>query len=178
MTTIEYHIPERFKKAKYEYVLDEIRQLFAKIPDSRNGIYIYGGAGVGKTHTAYALKQASYEVLGKKAKFYNTTELLRDIRNDFGKDPNKDYTVSKEIMEYRGVLILDDIGAEKISEWVLETFYLIINKRYNEMLPTIFTSNFSVSELSEYLGDRITSRIVGMCNIVEMKGSDRRIKSL
>jgi DNA replication protein DnaC len=72
------------------------------------------------------------------------------------------------------VLILDDLGAEKASEWVAETLYILIDDRYGNMKPTVFTSNYSPSELAERLGDRIVSRIMEMCRIIEIKTSDKR----
>lgn len=172
---LNIRLPKRYEKADYKSVPENIKTIFEKIPTTRQGLYIHGSAGVGKTHIAYALLKAGYEVLHKNTKIYNTTELLHSMRNDFNKDCNKEYCISNEVRDYRGILIFDDIGAEKLSEWVQETFYLIINKRYNDMLPTIFTSNLSVPQLAEHFGDRITSRIVGMCDIVEIKGEDRRL---
>ena len=162
--------PLRYQNAKYEDVPQKIRELFEKIPQTKKGIYIYGELGTGKTHIAYALKSKT-----KFVRVFNTTELLRSIRNDFNRLAYEKDHLEIEAMDYPGILILDDVGSEKISDWVMETFYLIINKRYNHMLPTIITSNLPITDLSERIGDRITSRIVEMCDIVELVGSDRRL---
>ena len=66
-------------------------------------------------------------------------------------------------------------GSEKITEWVLETFYLLINKKYNERIPLVITSNFKLMNLATQLNDRIVSRIVEMCDVVELTGEDRRL---
>ena len=82
----------------------------------------------------------------------------------------------EEMMKNEGILFLDDIGAEKPSDWVMETFYLIINKRYNEKLPIVFTSNLSIEQLAQTISDRIASRVVETCDIYELVGKDRRLK--
>lgn len=169
-------IPDRFKDTKYEDVPNEIRTLFEKMPETKRGIYIHGSVGTGKTHLCYAIKKKYDDPQGRFwAKFWNTTELLREMRLDFDRNGMDKKHVEEELMDRKYLLILDDVGAEKMSDWVAETFYLIVNKRYNEMLPTIFTSNLSIADLAERIGDRTVSRIVEMCDVVELIGKDRRI---
>ena len=168
-------LPKRYEEVKYEDVREDIRTLFEGMKDSRKGIYIWGGVGSGKTHTLYALKEKTPELLKVVSMLKNTTELLRDIRTDFEKPYAEKAREEEKIVDFKGVLFIDDIGAEKMTEWVAETFYLILNHRYNEMIPTIFTSNLSPAELSEKLGDRIVSRIVGSCDVVKLDGEDRRL---
>lgn len=170
-------VPARYEKAKYEDVPENIRGMFEKMRETRKGMYIYGGAGTGKTHTAYALYRSTYDKIGVYARFWNTAELLRDIRLDMDRDAYSKHRTEDDLMEFKGVLFLDDIGAEKLSDWVLETFYLLINKRYENMLPTIYTSNFSMKELAERIGDRFASRLMETCDIVPMVGEDRRVVS-
>lgn len=168
-------IPQRYKNVKYEDVRGDIREKFERMSTTRKGLYIYGTVGTGKTHTAYALSESAKEKTGLSARIYNTTELFMDMRKDINREPAEKKNLDKELMEYEGILVLDDIGAEKLSDWVFETFYLILNKRYNDMTPTIFTSNYSIEELSQRIGDRTTSRIVEMCDIVRLDGKDRRL---
>lgn len=168
------NIPARYEKTKYDDVPMEIRSLFEKIPQTRRGIYIHGDVGTGKTHIAYSLARQSHE-MKIMTMFWNMTELLHEIRGDFDRPYAEKSRVSGDLMSFKGLLFLDDVGSEKVTDWVLETFYLVINRRYNEMLPTIVTSNFPISVLSERIGDRIVSRIVEMCDVVELIGHDRRI---
>ena len=72
-------------------------------------------------------------------------------------------------------MVLDDLGVEKTTDWSLQTLYAIIDHRYRNMKKTIITSNLNLNELSDKLGDRIASRIAGMCKTIEIKGKDRRI---
>ena len=171
-------IPLRFENVKYEDVPQQIQELFEKIKESQRGIYIYGKVGTGKTHIAYALKkQYDMPESGRYAMFQNTTELLHEMRLDFDKSIGEKQMLEKDLMDCKNLIILDDVGSEKLSDWVAETFYLIINKRYNQMLPTIITSNLPISDLKERIGDRTVSRIVEMCDIVEIVGEDKRFNA-
>ena len=169
-------LPKRYENVKYEDVREDIRTLFEKMRETKKGIYLWGGIGSGKTHTLYALKEKTPELLKVVSMLKNSTELLRDIRADFDRPWNMKLKEEEKIMEFKGLLFIDDIGAEKMTEWVAETFYLILNSRYNEMLPTIFTSNLSPSDLAEKIGDRIVSRIIGSSDVIKLDGEDRRLK--
>nr|WP_030881340.1 ATP-binding protein [Streptomyces sp. NRRL B-24051] len=72
------------------------------------------------------------------------------------------------------LLIIDDLGAAKASEWVEEVTYRLINRRYNHMLPTLITTNLAIKDLKAYLGDRVTSRLAQMTTRVEFQPVDRR----
>lgn len=177
-------IPLRFKDAHYSDVPENIRTLFEKMKETRRGIYIHGSAGTGKTHLAYALHKNFTRtfLIGDEKKtelnseFVNASELFAEMKRDFDRK-EKQYPMTT-LMESRKLLFVDDIGSEKLSEWVASEFYLLINHRYNEMLPTIFTSNYSLAELAERLGDRIISRIAGMCDIEKIEGSDKRLSKV
>lgn len=105
--------------------------------------------------------------------FITVPELLMKIRSCFSLDKCEETIVNK----YSNVpfLVLDDLGVEKGSEWALQTLYIIINNRYSNCLQTVITSNFSIEEIGIKLGDRIASRIAGMCDVVELTGTDRRL---
>jgi len=174
--TYEEIVPIRFKDASYENdVPDEVKKIFLEQVRKREGIYLLGEAGVGKTHIACAIGKYLLEET-QSLLFETSGDLLEKIREDYEAEYNNKEDIFRTLMNFPGILILDDIGAEKTSSWVVERLYLILNKRYQDMLPTIFTSNCSIEELSEKFGDRITSRIVGMAAIVEINGEDKRIK--
>jgi len=169
------NIPKRYEHAKWEDVHENIRPQIEKLRETRKGLYIYGAVGCGKTHAAYAIYKHMVEEMKLTVRFHNTTELMFDIKKDFDRTNYDKARWDEKLSDFRGVLILDDIGTERMTDFVAETFYLIINKRYNEMLPTIFTSNLEIGELADKIGDKTASRVVEMCDLVFLTGDDRRL---
>lgn len=177
-------IPLRYKDAKIEDVPQNIKD-FLNDRKEKNGIFIYGDVGTGKTHLLWAIadkiekeNDEHKEKVGldiQKIDWWilNTTDMLRNIKREF--DNKSDADLLNQVINFKGFLFLDDVGSEKLSEWTQETFYLILNKRYEDILPTIITSNHSIEKLGERIGDRTASRIVGLCHIAKINGTDRRI---
>lgn len=102
-------------------------------------------------------------------------ELMLSLRSSFREGARQ--TEEEIISRYSDVtlLVLDDLGAEKSSDFAIQSLYLIIDRRYSREQQTIITSNLSLGEIAEKIGDRIASRIAGMCKVVELKGKDRRL---
>jgi DNA replication protein DnaC len=163
-----------------------IRQLekdqAVNLPDPHDrGWFLYGDAGHGKTHQASALllhlleKDPGFQRRGFR--WVNVPEMLFELRSSYGNDPRYERELISSCSTV-GWLCLDDLGAEKISDWTLSTLYLIINKRYERELTTVITSNLSLDEMIERFGDdRLVSRIRGMCLPVQIlsAGGDKRI---
>lgn len=169
-------LPERYVNVKYTDADKKLRTHLEGTAKHRRGLYIHGPVGSGKTHLLYALGLGAEEKLKlRDVLFYNTTELMQSVRDDFGRAPADKERLLERILESKGLLLLDDIGAERLTDWTLEQFYLLINKRYENRLPILFSSNLSVQELAEQLGDRIVSRIIETCDIVNLEGADRRL---
>jgi len=136
---------------------------------------------VGKTHLAVAaLKQLINKGIG--GLFYDFRDLLKEIQDSY--NPNT-HTSELKILApvYEAdVLVLDELGASKPTEWVQETITHIINKRYNDKKVTIFTSNYLDlpigsaydESLTERVGVRLRSRLHEMCRLVPMEGEDYR----
>lgn len=101
----------------------------------------------------------------------NVPHMLYLVKRDY-KD-NTDYQDS--LLNTHQVFVLDDIGVEKVSEFVEEFMYLLINSQYEKVYPMVITSNLPLSALAERLGDRIVSRIKEMCEILEIEGEDKRL---
>jgi DNA replication protein DnaC len=149
-------------------------------PIADRGILFMGSVGVGKTHLAVAILRG---LIGKgiACRFYEYRGLLKEIQNSY--NPNTQTTemsILAPLFESE-VIVLDELGAAKPSEWVQDTIGLIINGRYNEKKLTILTTNYldeGQSSIDETLGDRIgvrlRSRLYQMCKTIAVGGEDYR----
>lgn len=150
-------------------------------PVVERGLFLIGPPGIGKSHLAVAVLKQVIRERGARGLFYDVRELLRIIRSTY--DPvvrTTEVEVLRPVME-TDLLVLDDLGAEKTSEWVGETLNLIVNTRYNERRLTIFTSNYEEKEdrtdpdsLLVRVGARMHSRLYEMCEFLEFDGADFR----
>lgn len=169
--------PYRYQDAEWAQVPLALQKLTEKSRETRRGAYIHGDVGTGKTHVAYAIAEHVEQEMKAPTLFWNTTELFAAMKNDF--DRRRQYaeaeTVIDKLLQFTGLLFLDDIGAEKPSDWVAEQLYLLVNRRYEHGRVTFFTSNLGIAQLSERIGDRTASRIAEMCDIYQLTGADRRI---
>ena len=157
------------------------RRIAESFPAIAKGLFLEGQPGVGKSHLAVAVLTQVIEASGAHGLFYDTRDLLRVIRSTY--DPSirtTELEVLRPVMQAE-LLVLDDLGAEKTSEWVEETMNLIVNTRYNQRRLTIFTSNYpdipdetDPNSLLFRIGSRMRSRLHEMCDFVEMDGADYR----
>jgi DNA replication protein DnaC len=157
------------------------RRLAEAFPAVGRGLFLEGQPGVGKTHLAVAVLKQVIEKSGARGIFYDTRDLLRLIRSTY--DPSIQATeldILRPVM-FADLLVLDDLGAEKTSEWVEETMNLIVNTRYNARRLTIFTSNYpdipddtEPNSLLFRIGVRMRSRLHEMCDFVVMDAADYR----
>ena len=136
------------------------------------GLLLEGQPGVGKTHLAVAVLKQAIQTTGAMGLFYDIRDLLRVIRSTY--DPairTTELEVLRPVMR-ADLLVLDDLGAEKTSEWVEETMNLIVNTRYNEQRLTLFTTNYQdipdetdPNSLLFRIGHRMRSRLHEMCRV-------------
>jgi DNA replication protein DnaC len=191
------NIPKRYQHCTFanfsaynpslERAVEQARRVPDRFPSANNlreqgrGLLLEGPPGVGKTHLAVAVLKQVMEVAGARGLFYDTRDLLRVIRSTY--DPSirtTELEILRPVMT-ADLLVLDDLGAEKTSEWVEETMNLIVNTRYNERRLTIFTSNYldipddsDPNSLLFRIGFRMRSRLHEMCEFIEMDGADYR----
>ncbi|MCJ8501028.1 hypothetical protein [Desulfatitalea alkaliphila] len=160
------------------------------IPDDR-GVYIHGPVGSGKTHLLCAVMRS--EAVGKaiytdpKGEYQlrefhryplltSIQEVLHEVRGTYNtRGGDTEEGILEEVSDVP-LLLLDDVGVEKPTEWALGMIYLIVDRRYRDNRRTFFTSNLSLAELAEHLNDRIASRITEMCTVIRLDGRDRRLK--
>ncbi len=148
----------------------KISEYLKAIAYSKENIVLTGNPGCGKTHLAIAMMRHT-----GSGKFITIPDLLLQIRDTFN---SGNLLTEKELIEdfsKEGFLVLDDLGAEKSSEYSITTLYLILNRRINDEKKTVITTNLSMQKISEALGDRISSRLSGM-NIVKINMPDYRKK--
>ncbi|HVG22067.1 MAG TPA: ATP-binding protein [Blastocatellia bacterium] len=144
------------------------------------GILFMGSVGVGKTHLSVGILRGLIEK-GISCRFYEYRSLLKEIQNSYNPNTNTtEMSILAPLFEYE-VIVLDEIGAARPSEWVQDTIALIINGRYNEKKLTILTTNYlderqlSAGEtLGDRIGVRLRSRLYQMCKTVIVEGEDYR----
>jgi DNA replication protein DnaC len=142
--------------------------------EDSKGIRLVGNYGCGKTHlTASIIHRLAEQGIG--GVFVVVPELLRAIRRGYN-SPNEDSEKLVSLTEEAPLLVLDDLGAEKPSDWVREQLYVIINRRYENMLPTIVTTNCSTQELVDRVGQRTVSRLIEMTTPYKITAKDYRMR--
>lgn len=164
---IKFNIPTRFLYCSFENFTGNekivgVLQNMAAIkpfPD----LILSGKAGCGKTHLSVALLREFLKTdraSEKKVKFIPVIELLLELRRSFdaGKESENEFDIIKRYSTL-DLLLLDDLGAEKISDWTISSLYVILNNRYNYCRPTIITTNFTAEQIEQTIGSRIASRL-------------------
>lgn len=153
------------------------------------GLYFTGPVGSGKTHAAY-MATARWCVAtktlprlerntessaggsthhGPTVAFVRATTLFDELR------PGSDGTRQRIVdCQRAALLVLDDLGAEKPSEWTCEKLYEIVDERYAQARPLIITSNVPPAKLNKHVGERVASRLAEMCTVAPVVGDDRR----
>jgi len=195
-TTLSAHqleharIPQRYRHCEltnFEQNTDSLREAHRRarafveaFPVVDRGLLLRGRHGVGKTHLAVAILKTVIRQKRARGYFYETRELLKLVRDSFASGDVSEMDVLRPVLD-ADLLVLDDLGAEKTSEWVQETLGLVVNTRYSERRPTVFTTNLANSTSLEdlqsmraQLGERTRSRLLEMCWDVEMDGPDVR----
>ena len=141
------------------------------------GLYIQGGVGAGKTYEMCALAKA-FVFAGYSVKATTTLAMLNSIHDSYNGSEHDGVRRFCEV----DILFLDDIGKENANSWALTTLFEVVNYRYENMLPTVFTSQYSLDALERRLSRNnevesakaVVSRICEMSKAVALKSPDRR----
>ena len=169
---------------------------------SGTGLLFSGSVGVGKTHLAVGILKQLIQEQGVQGLFCDYRELLKEVQNSYNQTvAATELEVLRPVFEAE-VLVLDELGAAKPSDWVWDTVAHILNSRYNDRRTTIITTNYPNTEalgatpgrrsgkksaeqedaeramsgetLGDRIGERMRSRLQEMCVVVEMRGKDFR----
>jgi DNA replication protein DnaC len=162
-----------------------------------NGLLFTGSIGAGKTHLSVAILQALVTQRGASGLFCDYRELLKQVQNTYNRAVQAtELDVLRPVFEAE-ILVIDEIGAAKPTDWVWDTVAHILNTRYNDRKTTILTANYSnrpplgatfdeetaltqarrarqEDTLGDRIGERMRSRLQEMCVVVEMNGADFR----
>ncbi len=142
--------------------------------DQGRGLWLFGDTGTGKTTLAMLISKAALES-GRSVAIYSLPKLLARIRQTYDSEPGEDsYLAFFERLTSVDLLHIDDLGAEKRSDWVLEQLYALINERYEAQRSMLITTNLPHEQLEEQIGARTVSRLTQMCDEVPLFGADRR----
>jgi DNA replication protein DnaC len=167
----ETKVPRRYISARPNAIASAWAQSVVTNPDDTRSLLVVGPTGTGKTHYAYSVLRAIAET-GRSTGWaaYTAADLYAQLRPRTGRDSEATF----ESISGTDVLFVDDLGAAKLTEWTEEVTYRLINHRYEQCQPAIFTSNVPPTQLRDVLGERIASRLTEMCERVALKGDDRR----
>jgi DNA replication protein DnaC len=160
-------------KAAVSEVRTFVEDLDRRLAEGR-GLWIFGDTGTGKTTLAMLISKAALEA-GRSVAIYSLPKLLARIRRTYDSEPGSDnYLSFFDKLTSVDLLHIDDLGAEKRSDWVLEQLYALINERYETERSVVITTNLSHEELEQQIGSRTVSRLTEICDEVPVFGDDRR----
>jgi DNA replication protein DnaC len=172
-------IPKRFSAATFASYPGARANGVSDVEAWANGtgqqsLVLYGEAGRGKTSLAVASMKLRVERDQCDALFITTPKLLDRIRETYsGRSEDAEAEVL-HLVETVGLLVLDDLGAERVTDWVREKLFTILNARHDALLPTIYTSNLGPEELAGHIGGRTAERLKEDCAWVELVGPNLR----
>jgi len=210
------HIPPRYQHcelANFQFDPDDKDQksirdarflagrFVEEYPTDKTGLLFVGSVGVGKTHLSVGIIKDLIREKGIHCLFCDYRELLKSIQNSYNPQvPATEMEILQPVFDAE-VLVLDELGAVRSTEWVFDTVNYILNSRYNENKTTIITTNFpdgpeetkveidnlrspAAAEraarretLGDRIGERMRSRLHEMCKKVEIEGPDFRLHS-
>jgi DNA replication protein DnaC len=146
-------------------LVQQVRRYVRDLPanlDAGRGLWLWGDVGTGKTSLAMLVSKHALEQ-GHSVAIYSLPRLLNELRRTYDESSELSYLQLLDSLGSVDLLHVDDVGAERQNEWVLEQLYSIVNARYEEEKAVVLTTNHAPETLREQIGDRTVSRLVEMC---------------
>lgn len=162
---------------------------FLNPEDEGLGLLFTGDTGVGKTHLAVSVLRELAETKGVRGQFWDFNDLIRAIRDSYNAETKTTELGVLEPVVSTDLLVLDDLGAWKMTDWMNDTLFYVLNSRYMAKRATIITTNFQDADreavlaadpmrrrefLVERIGQRLRSRLMEMCVVIPLNGPDHR----
>ena len=182
-------IPKRFRGVSFDRkpicdlepgILREVRRFIDRIDDHLacgDGVWFCGDVGTGKTSLAMLVSKAALEA-GHSVAIYSVPRLLAEIKETYDEDSGDSYMQLFRRLCRVELLHLDDLGAERTTEWVLEQLYSIVNERWQDGRSIVVTSNLvDLEQLRGQIGSRTVSRLSEICGdrVFPIMGPDLRM---
>jgi DNA replication protein DnaC len=161
------------------YVLRHVQEFVRRIGenvDAGRGMWFYGDVGTGKTSLAMLVSGAAEEA-ERSVAIYPMTRLLAEIKETYDRDTGESYMQFFRRLCAVDLLHIDDLGAERTTEWVLEQLYSIVNERWQDQRSIVVTTNItSLDRLRDQVGARTVSRLSEICgDPIPIMGPDLRM---
>jgi DNA replication protein DnaC len=179
-------IPKRFRGVSFDrkpicdldpFVLRHVQGFLRRLDENLEagrGLWFYGDVGTGKTSLAMLVSKAAIEA-GRSVAIYSVPRLLAEIKDTYDHDSGDSYMQLFRRLCAVDLLHLDDLGAERPTEWVLEQLYSIVNERWQNQRSIVVTTNLGLDELREQLGVRTVSRLTETSGeAIPLMGHDMR----
>jgi DNA replication protein DnaC len=146
--------------------------------EAGRGLWLMGDTGTGKTTLAMLVSKAALQD-NRSVAIYSLPKLLARIRRTYDSEPGGDsYLAFFERLTSVDLLHIDDLGAEKRSDWVLEQLYALVNERYEAQRSMVVTTNLDQQQLEEQIGPRTVSRLIEICgDPLPLFGPDQRVQA-
>lgn len=168
--------PRRYRDAvaTHPQVLDWVTRVVAS-PEDAPSLLLAGRTGTGKTWQAFgALRAVKFGLAERGEGITAAWTTHASLNAELRPAPDGSHRHAIDPYEQAELLLFDDVAAGLSSEWTADSLYRLVDTRWAEMRPCIFTTNLGAEELNAAVGDRLMSRIAGMSTTIVLGGEDRR----